>query len=271
MTAPCSALGCFLVLAASAPLEAQESPAPEVWRVARVTVSTASTGSAEEVRVVRADGSAVSIEAGLRDVGWQNKLQERARPKKDAQSVLRDNVGRLGVMGVGAAMGVGGVAMVGVGSVLWAVSLQQQVIPDSFPVPRTVWAEGMFLVLTGVVAVVAACFALGVAAVPWLVEQTRGPAPPDPHALQRLGAQLSWNEQEATAVVQRHNAGLAPAGDSNAEAPEQAAENVETPQKPSVRAGPQPGEEGAVDTRPPPPPPPPLPGTPTRKKARGRR
>lgn len=228
---------------AQSPSPEPPAPDPRAWR--KVMVEVPGRGGAgeamtrAEVRVLRADGTPVTVGAGLTEVGLENRLARRVAPPESPLTSLRENAGRLAALVAGGGMAVVGVVAGLSGVVLWGLALSR-LVPDNPPGVHAVLAEGLFVALFGVVAVLAGAFTLAVAGIPWVWRVAQGPPHPDPVLLAAAGASLAWEDADATDAVARHNAllvrGAGPAS--------------------SVPAAPAAVEAEAPRPTPPPPPPP---------------
>ncbi|MEW5853063.1 MAG: hypothetical protein AB2A00_30045, partial [Myxococcota bacterium] len=195
---------------------------PKHWRMTRVDVPVPSPtpgqpATRSEVRVLRADGTAVSVGEGLADVGWQKRLVDRAGSAEDPQAKTQDLIGRVAILGVGAGMVVVGLAVAGVGGVFWALTLQDQTVPIDQPLVQSMAREGLAIMVAGLVGTAIGLFTVVATAALWAWKMVQGPPPPDPATVQALGASLAWDEKEAADVVAKHNAAVDAAGAPPAE------------------------------------------------------
>ncbi|MBI5493639.1 MAG: hypothetical protein HY904_01350 [Deltaproteobacteria bacterium] len=176
------------------------------WKKAAVQVPTEDGGTRRETRVLRADGTEVTVGDGLRDVGLQARLPALARPPAQPLTILRDNVGRVGVLVVAGGMLLGGGVAAVLGGALWGLSLAR-VVPAQQPVLGRVFAEALFILFGGVAGMVVGTFTLLVAAVPWAWQVFR-PDAVDPETLRAAAASRAWDDAVAADVVARHNAAV---------------------------------------------------------------
>lgn len=176
---------------------------PRHWRLSKVEVP-GSGGARLEVRVLRADETAVSLGEGLADVGDTKKLQDRAARLDDSQTGWQAILGRVVVLGVGGSLTVAGLLAAGLGAGFWAWSSGG--LPDSLPAQvSSIVVSGPSILLTGLIAAAIGLFTVVTTAALWAWFMLRGPPPADPAVVQALGAALAWEEKEALDVVRRHN------------------------------------------------------------------
>jgi hypothetical protein len=219
------------------------------WKKAVVEIPQQDGGKHTETRVMRSDGTEVSVGDGLKDVGLQERLSTLARPPTDAMTLLRDNVGRVGVLAVAGGMLLGGSVAAVAGGVLWGLSLAH-VAPSSPPVLGQVFAEGLFVLLGGLTGMAVGVFTLVVAVVPWVWQWLR-PEAADPETVKAAAASRAWDDATASDVVARHNAQVNKPREKPAPAPRRAV-------KPAPKRAPDPDLEEesaeAPDEEAPPPP-----------------
>jgi hypothetical protein len=173
------------------------------WRVSRIEVPGA-TGTRQEIRVLRADETAVSLAEGLSDIGESKRLADRAARLDDTQNSWQSITGRVVVLAVGGALTVAGALGAVLGAGFWAWSAGGT---SSLPTQvESIVLQGPSIMLTGLIAGAIGLFTVAVTAGLWAWFLVRGPAPADPAVVQALGAQLGWTEAEAQEVVARHNA-----------------------------------------------------------------
>jgi hypothetical protein len=185
--------------AASQPASA---PAPaDLWQVA----TTPNKAGALETRVLRADGTPVSVGDGLAAMGQRSRLQERARKAANTERQVDTLVGR--GLAVGAAGVVAGVAfgalLAGGGMWAWRTAglpknLDGKVnsLVNAAPTITLAGAIGSLLGL-GALAATGGLWA-------WLLLRPQ-PEPPA-SATDALAASLAWTPKEAQEVVTFHNA-----------------------------------------------------------------
>lgn len=172
-------------------------------------VESPAPGHPRKARVLRADGTAVSVAEGLADAAHPERLGDRVRA---AESVLGDWAAwaaRFGLGGLAGGLVVAGGSVGAVGAVLLLVreARWQRPVglgPDAdFLVEQSPgWmAGGAVAVATGVV------MFLAVLATD-VYHSVRGPRPPDPRVLEETARSDLWDPAEAEHVVTDHNARL---------------------------------------------------------------
>lgn len=219
--------------AAPAPDAASAVPVnPRHWRKEKVPVA----GGGQEIRVLRADDTAVSLGEGLSDVQQTERLTQRARRLDDSQTNWETIAGRVAVLCAGGVLLAGGVVGGLLGAAFWAWS--RTTLPEGLPTQvQAVVLQGPSILATGVAASAIGLFMVVATAGLWAYFIWRGPAPPDPAVVQALGAQLNWDDKEATEVVQKHNAAVDGAPSQTAPA---ATDAAPAPTAPSVDPAPAP-------------------------------
>lgn len=258
---------------AAAPALANGGP----WRVERHEVlrpgvTPADVQPHQEVRVVAADGTSLTVYAGLSAVGLEKRLVQRAAPKVAMMDRVKGAAGRVAVVTVAVGVAGFGVGMAGAGTVLSLVGwLAKDSLPADPPLLRNAVGEGLFLLLAGVAAGAAGCFAVVVAAIPLALQLAAGPPAAEPGAVAALGSSLAWDVAEAEEVVALHNGTPAQVAVASEAASEEAEQGDEADD--AEDAAPEaPGS--AVNAAPagiPPPPPPPSKKTHRKRSKRGRR
>lgn len=185
----------------AAPEEPEPSAVADPWRVE--TVNMAATGA--QTRVVRSDGSAVPVGAGLADVGLESRLEQRSRRLLDSERKPLTIASRAVAVGLGAAVALAGAGTIVLGTAFWAMQ-ESDIVPSGTDGRlAAVFKAGVPIALTGLGALVlgTVAAAVGGGLWAWLIFRPTWKAPPE--ELEKMGAALAWDPDDAQDVVARHN------------------------------------------------------------------
>jgi hypothetical protein len=187
------------------------APAANQWRVATVKVPVPGTfgGVREELRVLREDGSAISVGDGLADAGDPKTIRAHTPFPEDAPlsvSSIAQHVVVLG--GGGVLLAAGAVALLV--SAFFAYWNWTNTAPSGLP-KGAQYDVGSFvpagpaLVLASVLVMATGTATLVATGIHWGLGISRGPAAVDLSVLDPLKGTFGWDASEASDVVKRHN------------------------------------------------------------------
>jgi hypothetical protein len=184
----------------------------DAWRVETVRVPVPGTfgGTRDEIRVLRADGSAVSVAEGLAASGNTTLMARRAGPTPEAPLGVSNIVQHVSLLGVSV-----GVVAIAVGFALVGVVLefvaQTQITTPSVPrvleYDRILWRnQGVALVLASAIIGFIGVATAVAAGAHWGFLFTQEKAVVDASSVAHLNTTFAWEQDEATTVVNQHNA-----------------------------------------------------------------
>jgi hypothetical protein len=179
----------------------QSVTSPDLWRVETVQVA----GGEKEIRVLRADGSVVTVGEGLADMGQRPRLIERARNKANKERQVETIVGRALALGTAGVITGGSALLTAVGLGFWAWN-SQGVPSDLDKKVASLVKAGQIITVVGFLGTIVGFCAVVASAGFWAWLYFKPQPEPPASAVDALAGAKKWCAKEANEVVTAHNA-----------------------------------------------------------------